>query len=97
MTLILKCLNEKQIDGQNKGSPIHESVSFAYIDWQPRSDIADLFELKFIFLCYDAHTEEMLERSLLEKLEPYQDEAGKHGVRISNIIWGCRREKGPLG
>ena len=88
LTLILKCLDEKQTHGQNKGSPIHESVSFIYLDWQPRSDIADLFELKFIFLCSDAHTEEMLERSLLEKLESYQDEAGKHGVRISNII--CR-------
>jgi hypothetical protein len=88
LTLILKCLDEKQTHGQNKGSPIHESVSFIYLDWQPRADIADLFELKFIFLCSDAQTEEMLEKNLLEKLEPYQDEAGKHGVRISNVI--CR-------
>ena len=77
LTLILKCLDEKQTHGQNKGSPIHESVSFIYLDWQPRADIADLFELKFIFLCSDVQTEEMLERRLLEKLEPYQVEEGK--------------------
>jgi hypothetical protein len=88
LTLILKCLDEKQTNGQNKGSPIHESVSFIYLDWQPRHDVTDLFELKFIFLCSDAQTEEMLENSLLEKLEPYQAQEGKHGVKISSII--CR-------
>ncbi len=87
---ILKCLDEKQIEGQNNGSPIHESVSYVYIDWQPRNpnDIVDLFELRFIFLCTDSHTEELLERKLLEKLEPYQVEGGKKGIRISNVI--CR-------
>lgn len=85
LSLIFECLDE---NGQNKGPPILESVSFIYLDWQPRADIADLFELKFIFLCSDTQTEEMLERMLLEKLEPYQVEAGKHGVRVSSII--CR-------
>lgn len=88
LPLILKCLDEKQTHGQKGGSPIHESVSFIYIDWQPRNDIVDLFELKFIFLCSDGQTEEMLERKLLEKLEAYQVEEGKGGVRISSII--CR-------
>ena len=88
LTLILKCLDEKQTHGQNKGSPIHESVSFIYLDWQPRADIADLFELKFIFLCSGDQTEEILEKRLLENLEPYQVEEGKHGVRISSVI--CR-------
>ena len=50
--------------------------------------MTDLFELKFIFLCSDPQTEEMLERSLLEKLEPYQIEEGKYGVKISSLI--CR-------
>ena len=30
----------------------------------------------------------MLEKRLLENLEPYQIEEGRHGVRISNVI--CR-------
>lgn len=85
---ILKCLNERQTDGPNKGSLIHESVSFAYIDWQPRSDLADLFEIKFIFLCDDAHTEALLESNLIEKLELYRLLEGKNGVRISDVI--CR-------
>lgn len=88
LTLILKCLDEKQTHGQNKGSPIHESVSFIYLDWQPRADIADLFELKFIFLCSDAQTEEILEKRLLENLESYQVGEGKHGIRISSVM--CR-------
>lgn len=88
LPLILKCLDEKQSHAQKHGSPIHESVSFIYIDWQPRTDISDLFELKLIFLCSDSQTEETLERGLLEKLEPYQTATGKQGVRISSVV--CR-------
>jgi len=88
LPILFECLNEKQTHGQNNSSPIYESTTYSYIDWQPRKEIADLFELKFFFICSDAHTEETLERMLLEKLEPYQSKMGKDGVRISSLI--CR-------
>ncbi len=88
LPFILKCLSETQIDGPKKGSPIHESVSFAYIDWQPRSDLADLFEVRFIFLCDDDNTEALLESNLIEKLMLYLSPEGKNGIRISDVA--CR-------
>lgn len=88
LPFILKCLNEKQIDGPKKGSPIHESISFAYIDWQPRSDFADLFEIKFIFICDDVYTETLLERNLIEIFKLYQLPEGKNQIRIMDVI--CR-------
>ncbi|MBS0656553.1 MAG: hypothetical protein JSR46_12310 [Verrucomicrobia bacterium] len=88
ISFILKCLNEKQTDGPKKGSPIHESVPFAYIDWQPRGDHADLFGIKFIFICEDVQTVQALESNLIQKLEPYQLPAGKNGIRILDVI--CR-------
>lgn len=85
---ILKCISEKQVGGQKKGAPIHESVSFAYIDWQPRSNFADIFELRLIFICDDTATEAALESQLIEILELNQRLEGKNGIRIADVI--CR-------
>jgi hypothetical protein len=88
LQIILACLDQKHPHSQIDASPIYESVSFIYLDWQPRKDVSDLYELKFIFLCADVKTEEILERELFEKLEAYQTETGKHGVKITSLI--CR-------
>ena len=76
------------MNGPKKGSPIHESVSFAYLDWQPRSDFADFFEIRLVFICEDATTETLLGSNLLEKLELYQPPEGKDGIRVLDVI--CR-------
>lgn len=66
-------------------SPINESISHIYLDWQPRHDISDLFKLRFIFLCYEPESAELLENTLLAKLEDYLTETGKNGIKIIKI------------
>lgn len=88
LPFILKCISDKQAAGSKKDSPLHESISYAYIDWQPRSDFADFFEIKFIFICHDTDAETALESRLIEGLEIYQLPEGKNRVRIADVI--CR-------
>ena len=72
LPFISKCLMKSKWMGQNKGSPIHESVSFAYLDWQPRSDFADFFEINLFLYAMMPLQKTLLGKQLLEKLELYQ-------------------------
>ena len=83
---IKKCLEKKCYDDQENLSPLHESVLYNYIDWQPREGDPDtLFLLRFFFLCSTPECEENLDQELLEKLKSYQCEDGKNGVKIVEI------------
>lgn len=85
--IIKKCLEKKFYDDQGILSPIHESVPYLYIDWQPRKDNPeDIFTLRFFFLCANPETEENLDRELTEKLHSYQSESGKDGLKIIEIV-----------
>lgn len=84
--IIKKCLEKKFYDDQGILSPIHESVIYQYIDWQPRKETPiDLFTLRFFFLCANPETEENLDREFTEKLSSYQSVAGKDGLKIIEI------------
>lgn len=85
--VIKKCLEKKFYDDQGILSPIHESVPYQYIDWQPRKeDPEGIFTLRFFFLCANPETEENLDRELTEKLTPYLCESGKDGLKIIEIV-----------
>lgn len=86
--MIRKCLDKKYIDDQKNMIPLHESVPYIFIDWQPRKNESEFYELRFIFLCFDPKVEELLDKELIEKLEFYLSEPGKDGLRISSLI--CR-------
>jgi hypothetical protein len=84
---IKKCLEKEFNDDQGNYSPLHESVLYNYIDWQPRKggNPDTLFLLRFIFLCSTPECEENLDQILTEKLKFYQCESGKDGVKIVEI------------
>lgn len=85
--IIKKCLEKKFYDDQGILSPIHESVPYQYIDWQPRKEKPEgLFTLRFFFLCANPETEENLDKELTEKLSSYRSEEGKDDLKIMEIV-----------
>lgn len=74
-----RCLGEPKADGSG---PVHQSISYIYIDWQPRDENAPIYHLNLLFIGEDRAAVDQLDEALQTALEPFFDPNSTDGITL---------------